>query len=135
MSLTKPLANYPHLRQVGDLYFLAGQGCRDPETNTCVGLKRHPADDKIIGYDIKEQTAGVLANIERALATAGLARGDLVDVTVFLTDMKDFSAMNEIWDQFFSACLAPPTRTTVAVKDLPGDNFIEMKALACKESK
>lgn len=126
--LTRSLARYQHSRRAGQLLFLAGQGCRDPETDQCVGLTRD-ANGKIASYDIKAQTAGVFANIERALKTHDLNRKHLVDVTVFLTDMKDFGAMNEVWDQFFSAC-APPTRTTVAVRQLPGDNFVEMKGIA-----
>ncbi|MDA9951083.1 RidA family protein [Oligoflexaceae bacterium] len=128
MSLTKPFADYPHSRQTGHLLFMAGQGCRDPQTNLCCGLKRD-ADEKVVGYDIREQTEGVLKNVERVLQSSGLSRSDLVDVTVFLTDMNDFQSMNEVWNAFFEG-LKSPTRTTVAVKQLPGENFIEMKAIA-----
>jgi 2-aminomuconate deaminase len=126
--LTRSLARYQHARRAGGLLFLAGQGCREPATDQCVGLTRD-LSGKIVSYDISAQTSGVFANIERALASHGLDRSHLVDVTVFLTDMQDFDRMNTVWNQFFAEC-APPTRTTVAVKQLPGDNFVEMKSVA-----
>lgn len=128
MQLTSSFAKYPHSRRVGSLLFLAGQGCRDPETNECAGLRRNP-DRAIVDYDIVAQTRGVIANIERALAVHDLTLEHLVDVTVFLTTMDDFAAMNREWDKTF-ATMQAPTRTTVAVSKLPGDNFIEMKAIA-----
>lgn len=127
-ALTRSLARYQHARRAGDLLFLAGQGCREPATDECAGLTRD-AGGNITSYDISVQTSGVFKNIERALATHGLDRRHLIDVTVFLTDMKDFARMNDVWNQFFSECEAP-TRTTVAVRQLPGDNFVEMKAVA-----
>ena len=127
-KLTKPFADYPHTRQVGGLVFLAGQGCRDPETGDYAGLTKDP-EGTVIAYDISAQTLGVLTNMERALKTSGLDRRHLVDVTVFLTTMDDFEAMNECWDQFFAECPSP-TRTTVAVKQLPGKNYVEMKGIA-----
>ena len=126
--LTKPLARYTHCRKVGSLLFIAGQGCRDPETNSYAGLTRDGLG-KVLTHDIVAQAQSVLRNIERVLLGQGLGRGDLVDVTVFLTDMAEFEAMNGVWNEFFSAC-PPPSRTTVAVTKLPGDNFIEMKAIA-----
>ncbi len=129
MSLTSPLAQYAHIRKVGDLYYIAGQGCRDPETNGYAGLTRD-ASGKITSYDIKAQTRAVFSNIERVLASADMQRGHLVDITVFLTDMADFPQMNSVWNELFESEPLKPTRTTVAVKTLPGDNFIEMKAIA-----
>lgn len=126
--LTKAFATYAHTRKAGGLVFLAGQGCREPATDQCTGLTRDSSGN-ITSYDIKAQTTGVLKNIERALAHEGLDRSHLVDVTVFLTDMQDFEPMNQIWNNFFAESRAP-TRTTVAVSKLPGDNFIEMKAIA-----
>jgi len=131
MPLTKPLASYPHIRQVGDLYFLAGQGCRDPDTDQCTGLIKD-ALGETIGYDIDAQTRGVFSNIKRVLQSVGLEHDDLIDVTVFLTSMDDFSSMNEVWNEFFSSSTHPPTRTTIAVAKLPGENYIEMKAIACR---
>lgn len=127
-NLTRPLANYSHARRVGDLLFLAGQGSRDPATDRCAGLTR---DDqgRIIHYDASAQTSAVLHNIERVLTQHGLDRHNLVEVSVFLTDMRDFAAMNAVWNEFFAGT-EPPARTTVAVKQLPGDNFVEMKGVA-----
>lgn len=129
MSLTNPLAHYAHIRKAGDLYYIAGQGCRDPETNGYAGLTRDNSG-KITAYDIKAQTRAVFANIERVLASADLQRSNIVDITVFLTDMADFPLMNSVWNELFEGEAVKPTRTTVAVKTLPGDNFIEMKAIA-----
>ncbi|MBM4251667.1 MAG: RidA family protein [Deltaproteobacteria bacterium] len=127
-SLTKPMATYVHTRRVGSLLFVAGQGSRDPVTNAYAGVTRDSMG-LVTAHDIAAQTAAVLANVERALKAEGLSRADLVDVTVFLTDMGEFQAMNEVWNEFFAATPAP-TRTTVAVVRLPGDNFVEMKAIA-----
>lgn len=127
-ALTRPLAAYQHIRRVGAVVFVAGQGCRDPLTNDYRGLTLG-ADGEVVKYDIAEQTRGVLANIERALGSIGLSRSAIVDVQVYLTDMNDFENMNGVWNEFFRG-LEPPTRTTVAVKGLPGKNFIEMKTVA-----
>lgn len=127
-SLTKPLANYVHTRRVGPLVFVAGQGCRDPETDQYPGITLNERGE-IDSYDIRAQARGVLMNIERALKAEGLDRRNIVDVQVFLCDMADFPAMNEVWNDFFKE-VAPPTRTTVAVRALPGKNFVEMKTVA-----
>lgn len=126
--LTRPLARYAHTRRVGNLVFIAGQGARDPHTDLYRGLTVDGAG-RPTGYDIGEMTRGVIANMERALAAEGLGLGDLVDVTVFLTSMRDFEAMNTIWNEMFEAHTAP-TRTTVAVAELPGWNHVEMKGIA-----
>lgn len=134
-NLTKPLANYAHGRWAGDLFYIAGQGARDPETNIEAGITPQSGssshDKTKLTYDIKIQTRAVFANIERALTGQGLGRQHLVDISVFLINMKDFSEMNDIWNEFFAGT-SPPTRTTVAVVDLPGRNFVEMKAIATK---
>ena len=127
--LTKPLARYSHSRVVSPLLFIAGQGSRDPETDTYLGVTRD-GSGRVIGHDANRQTRGVLDNIERVLKGHGLTRAALVDVQVFLTSMEDFPAMNEAWNQFFAEVPEPPTRTTVAVVQLPGDNFVEMKSVA-----
>lgn len=131
-QLTAPLARYSHCRQVGSLLLIAGQGCRDPQTNSYAGLKLNEKG-QVETYDIRAQTAGVLGNIEAVLRGYGLDRRDIVDVNVFLTDMSDFAGMNEVWNNFFNEVPVPPTRTTVAVKQLPGLNFVEMKATASCE--
>lgn len=131
-QLTKPLASYVHTRRAGGLVFVAGQGCRDPLTNSYAGLTMNP-DGTVASYDIRAQALGVLTNIERALKAEGCDRSHIVDVNVFLTDMRDFDAMNEVWNRFFEG-QATPTRTTVAVRQLPGLNFVEMKAIAALPS-
>ena len=112
------LANYPHARVVGDLIFVSGVSCRRPDgSHEGVG-------------DIDVQTRAVIRNIEAILGAAGAALSDIVDVTVFLVDMNDYSGMNEAYNDFFSA-EAGPSRTTVAVHQLPHPNLlIEIKAIA-----
>ncbi len=128
-TLTQPLARYSHTRRVGNLVFVAGQGCRDAKTNTYRGVK-YDTGGAIASYDISEQTRGVLGNIEAALQTIGLSRRNIIDIQVFLADMRDFAAMNTVWNEFFADAQIPPTRTTVQVAKLPGDNFVEMKTVA-----
>lgn len=128
--LTKPLANYSHSRKIGELIFIAGQGCRDPKTNIWAGVT---LDSKGIAthIDFKAQVIGVLGNIEDVLRSNGLTRNNLIDVQVFLTNMTEqFAPMNEVWNQFFANVPNPPTRTTVAVSGLPGLNLVEMKSIA-----
>ena len=132
-ALTSPLARYVHSCWVGDLLFVAGQGCRDPETGLEVGILSDASASVSKIYDIDAQTRGVFSNIERVLAKEGLTKEHLVDVTVFLCDMDDFAAMNAVWNEFF-ATVATPCRTTVAVRQLPGKNFVEMKAIAARSS-
>ncbi len=128
--LTKPLAKYVHARSVGALLFVSGQGSRDPATNLYAGVTRDAAGH-VTDHDPAVQAAAVLHNIERVLKSEGLDRSALLDITVFLTSMQDFAAMNTVWNEFFASC-SPPTRTTVCVTALPGDNFIEMKAVAAR---
>lgn len=127
--LTRPLARYAHARRVGPLLFVAGQGARDPATDREAGVTVAEGG-RVLSHDLRVQTAAVLANVERALATHGLDRSHIIDVSVFLTDMTEFPLMNQIWNEFFADTPAPPTRTTVAVAALPGLNFVEMKAVA-----
>lgn len=128
--LTKPLATYSHCRRVGDILFIAGQGCRDPHTNIWAGVT-FDANNKPTHIDFAAQVRGVLRNIEDVLKTNGLTRANLVDVQVFLTNMDEqFATMNAIWNEFFGGVELTPTRTTVAVSGLPGLNKIEMKSMA-----
>lgn len=132
-ALTQPLASYSHTRIAGGLCFVAGQGCRDPETGGYVGVEID-SSGRVVAYDIRVQARGVLANIQRALAAEGLTPESVVDVTVFLTSMDDFAGMNEVWNEFWAKQSQKPTRTTVAVQALPGRNFVEMKAIALAPS-
>jgi 2-aminomuconate deaminase len=127
-SAPSPLGSYSHALRVGDLLFIAGQGCRCAQTGIERGLTLSDSGE-ILAYDIEAQTRGVLENLGAVLKASGLDYTDVVDVTVFLCDMKDFEAYNKVWASYFTFVNAP-TRTTVAVKQLPGRNFIEMKAIA-----
>lgn len=124
----KALGSYSHAVQVGNLIFVAGQGCRDPKTGIEAGITLD-SEGKVTAYDIEVQTRGVLKNLATVLEAAGLSLSDVIDATVFLKTMDDFDRYNKIWaEHFTSDC--PPARTTVAVADLPGRNYIEIKAIA-----
>ena len=124
----KALGSYSHAVQVGPLVFVAGQGCRDAGTGVEAGVTLD-GDGNVVAYDIEVQTRGVLKNLATVLEAAGLSLADVIDATVFLKSMQDFDKYNKIWaEHFTSEC--PPARTTVAVADLPGRNFIEIKAIA-----
>ncbi len=123
-----PLGNYSHAMRAGNLLFLSGQGCRDPETGVEAGITIS-GDGTVLSYDIEAQTRGCIVNMENVLRAAGLELSDLVDVTVFLADMKDFSCYNKVYSEFFSFP-EPPARTTIQAAALPGRNFVEMKGIA-----
>jgi reactive intermediate/imine deaminase len=86
-------------------------------------------DGLVVSYEIEVQTAAVIENMIVVLKAAGCSLSDVVDVTVFLKDMNDFAKYNSIYSKYFSF-ENPPARTTVQVADLPGNNFIEIKAIA-----
>lgn len=122
----QPLGNYPHIKKVGNLIFISGTSSRRPD-NTHEGVVIH--EDGRVEKDIKIQTRAVIQNINTLLNSMGLDIRNLVDVTTFLVDMKDFKGYNEVYGEFFDH--TGPTRTTVAVKELPHPNLlIEMKVLA-----
>ena len=122
------LARYPHARVVGDLVFVSGVSSRRAD-NTHEGVLFHP--DGRVEKDIRAQTRAVLVNIRTILESAGCDLSAVVDITVFLVDMKDYAGMNEIWNEFFTK-EGGPARTTVAVFQLPHPNLlVEMKAVAC----
>lgn len=123
------LANYPHAKQVGDLLFISGISSRRPD-NTHDGVTIDP--DGTVHKDIALQTRAVIQNIEAILHAADLTLKHLVDLTVFLVDMNDYNAFNQVYNEFFDAQTGP-ARTTVAVKELPHPNLlIEIKALAAR---
>ncbi len=119
---------YPHARRVGDLLFLSGMGPRSPETDEIPGLVLGK-NGEIDAYDMAAQCHAVFANVRNVLEAAGLGWGDLVDVTVFLTDMKsDFATFNEIYAEYFSE--NQPCRTTIEINCLPTPIAIELKCIA-----
>ncbi len=124
----KPLGNYPHLKRVGDFIFVSGTSSRRPD-NTHEGADRN--EDGSWTLDIRKQTKAVIENIATLLASANAGLEDVVDITTFLVDMKDFKGYNEVYSEYFD--FTGPTRTTVAVHQLPHPNLlIEIKAMAYK---
>jgi 2-aminomuconate deaminase len=124
----KPVGLYPHARRVGNFLFLSGLGPRDPATN---GVPGNVTDDagRVIAHDIRAQCHSVFANVRTVLESAGARWEDIVDVTVFLTDMEaDFPAYNEVYAQYFAE--NRPTRTTVGISRLPTPIHIELKVIA-----
>lgn len=129
-----PVGAYPHARRVGDLLFLSGIGPRDPASNEIAG-NEYFADGRVRKYDIEAQTRAVFANVRAVLEASGAAWEDLVDVTVYLTDMgHDFKAYNRIWAEHFPEAATAPCRTTLGITALPTPIAIELKCVAHLQS-
>ena len=129
-SAPKAVGHYPHARRVGDLLFLSGIGPRDPADDSIPGNDYY-ADGRVRRYDIEAQARAVLANVRTVLEASGARWEDLVDVTVFLTDMaRDFQAYNAIWAEHFPDPANAPCRTTVGITALPTPIAIELKCIA-----
>jgi 2-aminomuconate deaminase len=123
-----PVGAYPHSRRVGNLLFLSGIGPRKPGTNEIPGLKLDEQGN-ILEYDIVAECHSVFANVRTVLEESGSKWENLVDVTVFLTNMKaDFKQYNEVYAEYFKD--AQPCRTTVEIKSLPTPIGIELKCIA-----
>ena len=126
----KPVGRYPHARRVGDLLFLSGIGPRDPATNAIPGNDTF-ADGRVRSYDIAAQTRAVFANVRAVLEASDAHWEDLVDVTVYLTDMaRDFATYNAIWAEHFPDPDTAPCRTTLGITALPTPIAIELKCIA-----
>ena len=126
----KAVGSYPHARRVGNLLFLSGIGPRDPATNAIPG-NEYFADGRVSRYDIAAQAKAVFANVRAVLEASGARWEDLVDVTVFLTDMeRDFAAYNAVWAEFFPDPANAPCRTTLGITALPTPIAIELKCIA-----
>jgi len=124
-----PVGAYPHARRVSDFLFLSGIGPRPADGGPIPGVV-FDDDGTIIDYDIEAQCHAVFANINSVLDSAGADWNDLVDVTVFLTDMKrDFDDFNRIYGEYFSLENGP-CRTTVEINRLPTPIAIELKCVA-----
>jgi 2-aminomuconate deaminase len=129
----KPVGAYPHARRVGNLLFLSGVGPRDPVTNAIIGHVYDVAD-RLISYDIEAQCRAVFANVRTILHASGAHWEDLIDVTVFLTDMtRDFAIYNRIYAEYFTT--AQPCRTTLGITALPTPIAIELKCIAALGAK
>lgn len=133
-SAPRPVGSYPHARRVGNQLFLSGIGPRDPSSNAIHG-NVHDADDRLLSYDIDDQTRATFANVRAVLEASGARWEDLVDVTVYLTDMAaDFQRYNAIWAEFFPDIDTAPCRTTVGISALPTPIAIELKCIAVVEN-
>ena len=123
-----PVGRFPHARRVGNLLFLSGIGPRVRGSKTIPGVTFDAAGN-VVATDIVAQCHSVFANVRAILEDAGTTWEHLVDVTVFLTDMKtDFEAYNRLWAEYFQK--AQPCRTTVEVNCLPTPIAIELKCIA-----
>ena len=130
----EPVGAYPHARRVGNLLFLSGVGPRKRGSKEIPGVALD-GEGKILSYNIEEQCHSVFANVRAVLEDAGASWEDLVDVTVFLTNMKDdFKTYNRLWAEYFGN--NPPCRTTIEINCLPTPIAIELKCIAVfKEGK
>lgn len=124
----EPVGLYPHARKVGNLLFLSGVGPRERGSKKIPGVELD-ADGNILSYNIEEQCHSVFRNVRFVLEDSGAKWEDLVDVTVFLTNMKkDFAIYNKIYAEYFKDNM--PCRTTVEVNALPTPIAIELKCIA-----
>ncbi len=124
----KPVGSYPHARRVDRLLFLSGIGPRDAATNDIPG-NEYDSNGALIKYDIEAQCHTVFKNIRNVLEESGSSWDQLIDVVVFLTNMKDdFPIYNRIYAEYFQE--NQPCRTTVEVKSLPTPIAIELKCIA-----
>jgi 2-aminomuconate deaminase len=127
----EPVGLYPHARRVGNLLFLSGVGPRQRGATDIPGVERDDAG-KLISYDIEAQCRSVFQNVRYILEDAGSSWNEIVDVTVFLTNMKDdFPTYNRIYAEHFSE--NRPCRTTVEITSLPTEIAIELKVIATIE--
>ena len=124
----EPVGLYPHARKAGNLLFLSGVGPRERGSDKIPGVELD-RNKNIISYDIEIQCHSVFRNVRYILEDAGSEWEKLIDVTVFLTNMKDdFAAYNRIYAEYFRE--NQPCRTTVEIKSLPTPIAIELKCIA-----
>jgi 2-aminomuconate deaminase len=127
----EPVGAFPHAKRVGDLLFLSGIGPRVRGSKEIPGVTLGSSGN-VESYDIETQCRAVFENVRLVLEDAGATWQDIVDVTVFLTDMKkDFPIYNRIYAEYFAGPGRPnPTRTTIEVAALPTPIAIELKVIA-----
>ena len=111
-----PASLFSPATQLGNLLFLSGAGAQDPQTH------------KVVPGPIGNQVKQCLENLKTVLEAAGSSLDKVLKCTVFLTDITDFQAMNEVYHSYFPA--NPPARTTIAAKDLPGGSPVEIECIA-----
>lgn len=127
-NAAKPLGAYPHARRAGNLLFLSGIGPRSAKDNKIPGLVQDEMGN-ILSHDIEAECKAVFANVKAVLEASGSSWENIIDVTVFLTHMKeDFATYNRIYGEYFKNVEA--CRTTVEVKSLPTPIAIELKVIA-----
>jgi 2-iminobutanoate/2-iminopropanoate deaminase len=112
----KPIGPYSQAVRANGFLYVSGQVALDPKTG------------EVSGADIRQQTERVLENVKGILVAAGVNMHQVVKTTVFLKDMNDFAAMNEVYAKYFTS--APPARSTVQVSRLPKDALVEIEAIA-----
>ena len=123
-----PVGNYPHARKVKNLLFLSGVGPRKPGTNVIPGVMMD-GQGNALGHDIEAQCHSVFENVRIILEESGSSWENLVDITVFLTNMqRDFDTYNQIYGDYFKN--NQPCRTTVEISSLPTPIAIELKCIA-----
>lgn len=123
-----PVGLYPHARRVGNLLFLSGVGPRQPGSNAIPGNQTDDAGN-LLSYDIEAQCRSVFDNVRTILEESGASWSNLVDVTVFLTNMsEDFDTYNRVYAEYFRD--VQPCRTTVEILSLPTPIAIELKCIA-----
>jgi reactive intermediate/imine deaminase len=124
----EPVGLYPHAKRAGNLLYLSGVGPRERGSKKIPGVE---LDDNgnILSYDIEVQCRSVFQNVKWILEDAGSSWNKLIDVTVFLTNMKnDFPVYNRLWAEYFKD--SQPCRTTIEIKSLPTPIAIELKCVA-----
>jgi 2-aminomuconate deaminase len=127
----EPVGAFPHAKRVGNLLFLSGIGPRVRGSKEIPGVTLDTGG-RIASYDIETQCRAVFENVRLVLEDSGAGWNDIVDVTVFLTNMKnDFPTYNKLYAEYFAGEGKPnPTRTTVEVRALPTPIAIELKVIA-----
>jgi 2-aminomuconate deaminase len=124
----EPVGLYPHAKRVGNLLFLSGVGPREKGTKKIPGVELDE-QGRIVNYDIAKQCHSVFNNVKMILEESGSSWDRIVDVTVFLTNMKDdFPTYNKLWAEYFAN--NPPCRTTLEINCLPTPIAIELKVIA-----
>ncbi len=123
-----PRGSFPHVKVVGDFIFVSGTSSRRPD-DSFVGVEVDESGTATL--DIREQTRAVIENIRDILQSVDADLEDIVDISSFLVNMDDFDGYNQVYSEFFDA--DGPTRTTVAVHELPHPHLlVEIKAVAQK---
>ena len=127
----EPVGAFPHAKRVGDFLFLSGIGPRVRGSKEIPGITLDAAGN-VVSYDIETQCRAVFENVGLVLEDAGATWQDIIDVTVFLTNMKkDFPIYNRLYADYFAGPGKPnPTRTTIEVVALPTPIAIELKVIA-----